>query len=98
MHKIGLFLTKIEVISNAMAHLSSPKNLSNEHTAPAYWELGKPERKFNGKASLSLYYSIAIKRNILGAQGQNLTITFSEVAHFTITFSEFKITLRVHYD
>ncbi len=28
------------------------------------------------------------KRKILRAQGQNLTITFSEVAHFTITFSE----------
>jgi len=38
------------------------------------------------------------KRKILRAQGQNLTITFSEVAHFTITFSEFKITLRVHSD
>ena len=25
MHKIGLFSTKIEVIRNAMAHLSSPK-------------------------------------------------------------------------
>jgi len=28
------------------------------------------------------------KRKILHAQGQNLTITFSEVAHFTITFFE----------
>jgi hypothetical protein len=28
------------------------------------------------------------KRKILRVQGQNLTITFSEVAHFTITFSE----------
>ncbi len=28
------------------------------------------------------------KRRILHAQGQNLTITFSKVAHFTITFSE----------
>ena len=38
------------------------------------------------KALLDL--STRKKRKILRAQGQNLTITFSEVAHFTITFSE----------
>jgi hypothetical protein len=35
-HKIGLFLSKIEVIPNAMAHLLITKKISNQHTAPAY--------------------------------------------------------------
>ncbi len=32
------------------------------------------------------------------AQGQNLTITFSEVAHFTITFSRSVNCSRLHYE
>jgi len=35
-HKIGLFLSKIEVIPNAMAHLLITKNLSNQQTVPTY--------------------------------------------------------------
>ena len=40
------------------------------------------------KQKALLHLSTRKKRKILRAQGQNLTITFSEVAHFTITFSE----------